>query len=108
MTVSRTSALATCSPVCDVQHVATIAVPARVSLYRVVPSGRMKPAEGKVTTFIRTKDQKLFNTLIGPAFEVQVGLHELLGHGSGKMFMNKDECANVEDPLTGEATQLLS
>lgn len=37
-------------------------------------------------TFIHPDDAELFNAWDSRAFEVQVANHELLGHGSGKLF----------------------
>jgi dipeptidyl-peptidase-3 len=37
-------------------------------------------------TFIAADDLDLYNKWEGKAFELQVANHELLGHGSGKLF----------------------
>lgn len=63
-------------------------------------------------TFLDDADVELFKKLRGPAFEVQVGIHELLGHGTGKLLQEeRDGSANFDkanpptNPLTGKPVE---
>ncbi|KAH9899428.1 aflatoxin-detoxifizyme [Cubamyces lactineus] len=65
-------------------------------------------APNEELTFIHPDDVELYNKWDSRAFEVQVANHELLGHGSGKLFKeNADGTKNFDpekiiNPLTGK------
>jgi len=78
-----------------------------VSLGNVLQAGYSVVKDKKVT-FVSDADQDMYKALKAEAFEVQVGIHELLGHGSGKLYLQgtADAAALVESglvhPLTGK------
>ncbi|UYV78782.1 DPP3 [Cordylochernes scorpioides] len=73
-----------------------------VSLGNVIPASYKDSAPN----YLSPTDQELLQKLRVSSFELQVGLHELLGHGSGKLFQrNKDGSLNFDlentiNPLT--------
>lgn len=56
----------------------------------------------KRNTFVSDTDNDLLKKFKVPSFEVQVGLHELLGHGSGKLLYSGKFPESLINPLTGE------
>lgn len=56
-----------------------------VSLGNVLSANPKNPKKEEVITFLTPEVQEKFRKWRDDAFEVQVGLHELLGHGTGKL-----------------------
>ncbi|KAM9301527.1 dipeptidyl peptidase 3 [Gastrophryne carolinensis] len=77
-----------------------------VSMGNVLSAG--SATERDKLTFLTEEDKDFFVKYRVPSFEVQVGLHELLGHGSGKLLVQDEKGTfnfdkdGVLHPETGE------
>ena len=56
----------------------------------------------KKTAFLSQEDHDLLEKIGVAAFELQVGLHELLGHGSGKLLRAGNFTQGLTNPVTGK------
>lgn len=70
-----------------------------VSLGNIV-SQSLAPSTTEPVPFVSDEDQELFKKHIANAFEIQVGGHELLGHGSGKILAEREDGSLNFDPKT--------
>ena len=76
--------------------------------FKNVSLGNILSASAKASakhppTFIKSEDRGIFEKYQSDSFEVQVGIHELLGHGSGKLLCQIEDGFNfdIENPPTG-------
>lgn len=104
----------------EILHFATGGIPAGINIpnyYSIRESDGFKnvslsnilsaKAPNEEITFVHESDLELYNKWDSRAFELQVANHELLGHGSGKLFTeNTDGKLNFDpetiNPLTGK------
>ncbi|KAF9224504.1 dipeptidyl-peptidase III [Gyrodon lividus] len=107
----------------EILHFATGGIPAGINIpnyYAIRESTGFKnvslanilaaKAPNEEITFIHESDLELYNKWDARAFELQVANHELLGHGSGKLFQeNADGTFNFDretiNPLTGKKVE---
>ncbi|GCE98094.1 hypothetical protein ZYGM_000674 [Zygosaccharomyces mellis] len=73
-----------------------------VSLGNIL-SASAKGSSSHPPSFIAPEDRAVYNKYQGDSFEVQVGIHELLGHGSGKLLSETENGFNFdrENPPLG-------
>lgn len=77
--------------------------------FKNVSLGNILSASAKASkkfppSFITEEDRPIFDKYQGESFEVQVGIHELLGHGSGKLLMETEPGKfnfDIENPPLG-------
>jgi dipeptidyl-peptidase-3 len=62
-----------------------------VSLGNVLSANPKKPKKEEVITFLNEDLKKTYLKWRDDAFEIQVGLHELLGHGTGKLLQEVEK-----------------
>jgi len=70
-----------------------------VSLDNVIRSAY--GASDEPTQFLSTEDDRIFKEYILKSFAVDVAGHELIGHGSGKLFNETNFSKDTINPLTG-------
>ena len=70
----------------------------RLCAYTGIKTNQFNLSPDEELTFIHPDDVELYNAWDSRAFELQVANHELLGHGSGKLFQESADGKKNFDP----------